>query len=187
MATRIITLPHTTPPSRIVYENNFENVLGAIMKGSDRMIAEVGQHVVDRAQDTGDYQNRTGNLRRMITSNVDRAGDDPRSYTSTEVEVVEADGKKHKRKQYRPPQDFDDTVVMDRGDESVVTVAAIMHYAAPREARGNNVLSHAVYEIVTNARSVMQRTFRITAADLTDWRTKIERLSGVLRRSPRNI
>ena len=171
MPTRIINLPNTIPPSRIIFEDHFAEVLAAIDNASERFLAGVGQDVVTDARATGTYENRTGNLRRMITSNANHAKDDPETYPGTDVVVTESDGKVHKRKQFSPPADFDETKVERRSEnELVVTVAAIMPYAAAQEARGNAVLSQSVDKVV--AETNRTNRFQVRATDLTDRTTR---------------
>jgi hypothetical protein len=169
--TKIINLPHTKPPSRIVFTSRFDEVLVAISDIAEAGLARVADRIVDDARDTGSYQNRTGNTRRLITPNVKHALDDPTRYASTPVVVEDSDGVTRNKKQYTPPEGFDDVTIERRPDGPVVTVAAIVRNASPLEARGYDVLSHSVQKVVANADEVIAR-------DFTDRRTKAERLSG---------
>lgn len=169
--TKIINLPHTRPPSRIIFENRFDEVLSRINGIAETGLANVADRVVDDARDTGSYQNRTGNTRRLITPNVEHALDDPTGYTSQPVVVEDSDGVTRTKKQYTPPEGFDDVKIENRPDGPVVTVAAIVRNASPLEAKGYDVLSHSVQKVVANADEVIAR-------DFTDRRTKAERLSG---------
>ena len=172
MAVRRIVLSHTNPPSAITYDNRFAEALLAMKDTAKQVLAGAAQQVVDSAQEKGDYANRTGNLRRLITSNHEHAYDNPKSFSSTEVTVMESDGKQHKRKQYHPPAGFDKTTIEERPDGIYSTVAAIMWYAAALEAKGYSVLSAAVQELITNPSQFF-------AVDKTDWRTKKERLASL--------
>jgi hypothetical protein len=175
MKTRVINLPNTIPPGRIIIQDMTEEVLAAITDQMARCLAGVAVDVVTNAREVGSYENRTGNLRRMITPNVEHAYDDPKGYPGADVAVVEADGKQHHQKQYAPPEDFDKPVVEEREDELVVTVAAIMPYAAPLEAKGYAVLTQSVDQVIANADEIMGQQIRKN--DLTDRRTKVQRLS----------
>lgn len=146
MAVRNINLPHTKPSSRITYENNFEEVISQIVAPLPKALTKVAQNIVNAAQDTGTYENRTGNLRRLITSNVDRVDDDVKTYQSTEVLVTESDGETSRKKQYHPPPDFDETKVIETADGVEGAVCALMPYAAIREAHGDKVLTDAVLD-----------------------------------------
>lgn len=177
MATQVISLPHTRPgPGRVVFETRVAEALREITNVLDRGLVNITQQVVDTAREEGSYENRTGNLRRLITPNHEHALDDPKSYPSTPVQVEESDGRVHKRQQYHPPSGFDDIKIEKDGDESATTVAAVMHYAGPLEARGHDVLTGSVDKVITNAPKIMGKAFEST--DLTDRRTKAERESA---------
>lgn len=166
MSTRVIN----STSGRITYENNFEQAIAEIQNITKIALAKAGQKCVIKAQDTGDYTNQTGNARRLITSNSIYAYDDPRQYPSIIVLTEESDGKTHRRKRYTPPSGFDNTTVEERGEKLIVTVAAIVWYAAPLEAKGFNVLSHVMDELMSNPGEFF-------VSDFTDWRTKVQRLS----------
>ena len=175
MFERIVNLPNAIPPSRIVIQDFSPEVIAAIGGQMRKCLAGVGIRVVDLAREKGSYNNRTGNLRRFITPNKNRAQDDVKSYAHHDIRVVEADGVAHTRQQYNAPEGFDTVVVEDRGEELVVTIADIMWYAAALEARGYIVLTGAVQELITNAGEIMGQEIRMN--DLTDRRTKSERIA----------
>jgi hypothetical protein len=157
-----------TTSGRVTFNNRFEEAIREISGILEQNLAHVAQKCVTKAQDTGDYVNRTGNARRLITSNPEHAYDDVKGYASTIVITTDADGKEHQRKRYAPPSGFDQTKIQTRGDMKVATIAAVVWYASPLEARGYNVLSQAMADLVANPGEYFIQ-------DLTDWKTRVQR------------
>jgi len=169
MAREVITLSHTDPPFQIIFDNRFEEALKEIDDLLKRRLAAAGQQIVLEARSSGDYENRVGNLRRMITSNFEHAYDDVKTYPKTMVSVEDADGKTRNRPRFTPPADFDKTKVEDRADGFYITIASIMWYAAALEAHGYNVLSHVFDKLLAG------EGLEMMVRDLTDWKTKFQR------------
>lgn len=169
---KVINLPHTSPVSKITFVSHADEILQRIENASKRAIAKIGQHIVDRARAEGSYENRTGNLRRMITANPDHAGDTPETdYQSTEITVTGANGQEQKRKQYTPPSTFDNPNVAEKktslGFEYSIVVAALMRYAQAVEAKNKAVLSHVINEIEINADKYVQEIMFEIEAELS--------------------
>jgi len=144
--------------TKMVFENRIEDAIRECNDVVERVLVNAGSQIADEARKMGDYTNRTGNLRRMVTPNFEHASDDPKTYPSHMLTYEDIDGKLVHRPQYQPPSEFDQPKIEVRGNSLVLTIANIMWYAAALEAKGYAVLSRAFNAVVANPKRYLNDT-----------------------------
>jgi hypothetical protein len=138
--------------SQYTYETNFPEVIAAIENAAQRGLARIVSELAEQARRSGSYDDRTTNLRTLITPNIERSDDVPENqYTCLPVTYFDnflgvevADIK------YLPPEDFYIPKVEAMGVEITARVSALMPYAAAVESRGYDVLSQVFTGFISN-------------------------------------
>jgi len=63
--------------SQYTYETHFPEVIAAIANAAQRGLARIASELAEQARRSGSYDDRTTNLRTLITPNIERSDDEP--------------------------------------------------------------------------------------------------------------